>query len=60
MLNTWGGHNGKDHISDDEYEEVGYDKAREYCRKYCWDDGIGYCFDCAYFKEKERRGIKFK
>lgn len=51
MLSTWGGNNGIDTISQDELECVGFDTCAEYCKKYCWHYGMGYCDNCAYDKE---------
>lgn len=55
MLSTWGGNNGRDTISQDELDCVGFDTCAEYCKKYCWDYGIGYCANCAYDKERKNR-----
>ena len=55
MLSTWGGNNGIDTISREELDCVGYDTCAEYCERYCWYYGIGYCNDCAYDKEFTKR-----
>ena len=55
MLDTWGGNNGIDTISQDELDHVGYDTCAEYCKKYCWFYGMGYCGNCAYDKERTKR-----
>lgn len=41
MLSTWGG-DGGDTINQEEFERVGFDKAMEYCKRYCWCHGFGY------------------
>lgn len=55
MLSAWGGNNGIDAISQDELDCVGFDTCEEYCKEYCWRYGMGYCNNCAYDKEREKR-----
>lgn len=56
MLSTWGG-DGGDTINQEEFERVGFDKAMEYHKYYCWYHGFGYCDNCALDKVfKEKRG----
>ena len=52
MLASWGG-NGGDTITEEEYEKVGFDKAMEYHKQYCWYHGFGYCDNCALDKHIE-------
>ena len=49
MLESWGG-NGFDTITEEEYQRVGHEKAREYHKEYCWHYGMGYCDNCALNK----------
>lgn len=49
MLESWGG-DGGDTITTEEFEKVGFDKAMEYHKEYCWHHGFGYCDNCALDK----------
>ena len=54
MLSTWGG-DGLDTITEEELKKVGYDSCEKYCAEYCWHHGMGYCPNCAYDKEFNKR-----
>ena len=42
--------NGLDTIDEIELEEEGVEQCEKYCKEYCFDHGIGYCPNCAYYK----------
>lgn len=54
MKESWGGQ-GLDTINEEELKEVGYEKCKEYCSRYCWPYGYGYCDNCAFDKERTNR-----
>jgi len=58
MLSTWGGNGGTDTIMQEEFDRLGYETCAQYCDKYCWDYGVGWCANCAlaeYEKETKKK-----
>ena len=42
--------NDLDTINEEELEKEGVEQCEKYCKEYCFDHGIGYCPNCAYYK----------